>query len=841
MNYGRKGAKRRLKELTAKGRRIRNKLKVLLLTLLLVLFVYATGMAGYTAYGYVVEILEEAPDISEIDATPSGYMSVVYDTDGNITASLVASGSNRVYVTIDEIPLDLQHAFVAIEDERFYEHNGIDLKGIFRAGYVAISSGSLSEGASTITQQLLKNNVFDGWTSETKIEKITRKLQEQYLAVQLEKEVDKDWIMENYLNTINLGQNTLGVQSAATRYFGKDVSELCLSECAVIAAITQNPSKYNPISYPENNRERQQKVLKNMLEQGYITQAEYEEAISDDVYARISENNTTYETDTANVTSYFVDALTEQVIEDLQNELGYTEAQAYKALYSGGLSIYSTQDSTIQAICDEAVNDSSNYAEITSSVSFSYSLTLQLDDGSLENYSEQNMLSWLKEEKGISSLNYSSEEAAEAAVSEYREALVAEGGTVIGESLTYTLQPQASVTIIDQTTGEVKAIVGGRGDKTASKTLNRATDSTMQPGSTFKILTTYAPALELGLINLATTVVDEEITYSSGQVVKNAGGSYRGATTIRQAIISSINVVAIKVSREVTLETCYEYALKFGISTLTESDVVEALPLGGITNGVTNMELTAAYAAIANGGTYNEPILYTQIVDHDGNILIDNTPETHEVISETTAWLLTSAMEDVVSSGTGGRANFSGMSIAGKTGTTNSSRASWFVGFTPYYTCAVWGGYDDNSQLSSTNFTKYLWKSIMSTLHEGLTDTGFPMPSGISTYTICSDTGLLAGEDCVNTHTDYAAGSNVLTEVCEGHDVVDICTASGLLATPYCPEDEVETQVFLKEVEDEEEAAPTEYCTLHEAPEEEEETASPQEETATAVETETAE
>ncbi len=824
MNYGRKSAKHKQRQLKPVWRRVGNKFKVLLLLLLLIAAIGGAGYGGFTGYQYIMGILEEAPDISEIDATPTGYMTVVYDSEGNITAQLVASGSNRVYVTIDEIPLDLQHAFVAIEDERFYEHNGIDLKGIFRAAAVAVSSGSLSEGASTITQQLLKNNVFDGWTSETKIESITRKLQEQYLAVQLEKQVDKDWIMENYLNTINLGQNTLGVQAASMRYFGKDVSELTLSECAVIAAITQNPTKYNPISHPEDNQERQQKVLKNMKDQGYITQAEYEEALADDVYSRISENNESYESETTNVTTYFVDALTEQVLEDLQEKLDYTEAEAYKALYSGGLSIYSTQDPEIQEICDEEVNNASNY-DITSTVSFSYALSVQLDDGTVENYSEQTMLTWLKAEKGKSSLNYSSEEAAESAISEYRESILLDGGTILGESLTYTIQPQTSLTIIDQSTGEVKAIVGGRGEKTASKTLNRATDSTMQPGSTFKIITTYAPALEMGLISLGTTLVDEPITYASGKTVSNAGGSYRGSTTIRQAIISSINVIAIKVSREVSLETCYAYAEKFGITTLTDEDLVEALPLGGITDGVTNLELTAAYATIANGGVYTEPILYTKIVDHDGNILLDNTPETHRVISETTAWLLTDAMEDVVSSGTGARANFSGMSIAGKTGTTSSSRASWFVGYTPYYTCAVWGGYDDNSELESTNFTKYLWKSVMSRVHEGLEDIGFPMPSGISTCTICTESGLLAGSSCTSTKTEYVADENRPTETCDAHVTVEICTESGLLAGAYCPSDTVEKKTYLKSStdEDEDSEVPTETCNIHTEPEVEEE------------------
>ena len=272
MNYGKKNAAKIKWQLTSRGTVMRRKVKSLTLLIILLCFVLVLGYGGYRGYQYVEQIIAEAPDINEIDATPSGYMSTVLDAKGNVTAQLVGTGSNRVYVTLDEIPEELQKAFVAIEDERFYDHNGIDLRGIVRAGIKGVTTGHFSEGASTITQQLLKNNVFDGWTTENSSQRVKRKLQEQYLALQLEKKVSKDWIMENYLNTINLGQNTLGVQAASRRYFGKDVSELNLSECAVIAGITQNPSKYNPISHPEDNAVRREKVLTNMRDQGYILQ-----------------------------------------------------------------------------------------------------------------------------------------------------------------------------------------------------------------------------------------------------------------------------------------------------------------------------------------------------------------------------------------------------------------------------------------------------------------------------------------------------------------------------------------------------------------------------------------
>ena len=343
MNYGKNATKRRVQKVDKKSTKVRHKFGVFFWKFILIL-VIIIGVVGISSgVGIMKGIIDSAPDISAIDVTPTGYSTTVLASDGSEISTLVASGANRKYVTIDEIPVYLQDAFVAIEDERFYEHNGIDLQGILRAGVTGIANGfHFSQGASTITQQLIKNNVLTTWTSETSfIEKLQRKIQEQYLAIELEKKVDdKKWILENYMNSINLGANTLGVQAASERYFGKDVSELTLSESAVIAGITQNPSKYNPITHPEENTKRRKKVLDNMLEQGYINQSEYDEAMEDDVYSRISEHNS----DTSDsVNSYFVDALIDDVFDDLVDN-GYSETEAYKMIYQGGLTICSTQD-----------------------------------------------------------------------------------------------------------------------------------------------------------------------------------------------------------------------------------------------------------------------------------------------------------------------------------------------------------------------------------------------------------------------------------------------------------------------------------------------------------------
>lgn len=801
MNYGKKRTRKREQELVSKSTMIRKKFNVIFCKALLICFFAVVIVGGCSVFGVISGIIASAPTIDDIDATPTGYLTTVLDVNGNETATLVASGSNRKYATIDEIPIDLQHAFVAIEDARFYDHNGIDLKGIIRAGITGITSGHFSQGASTITQQLLKNTVFTEWTSEESLaDKFERKFQEQYLALQLEKVVDKDWILENYLNAINLGQNTLGVAVASERYFGKDVSELNLSECAVLAAITQSPSYYNPISHPDHNAERRLKVLNHMLDQEYITQDEYDAAIADNVYDRIQLVNV--ESEDANVNSYFVDELTDQAIQDLIERLGYTETQAYKALYQGGLTIESTQDPVIQAICDEEINNLENYPT-EPKISFSYRVSIQSPDGTVSNYSEQTMLSYYQSSNKNYNINFASEEEASAAIEQYKADIMNEGDTILegSETLTYTLQPQAALTIIDQSTGEVKAIVGGRGDKTANKTLNRASDTTRQPGSTFKIIAAYAPALDAGGKTLADVQDDAPYNYGTGQggSVSNYDNRYRGFTTLREAITDSINIVTVKTLAEIGPSLGYDYIRNFGFTTVgIDESGNETLALGGLTNGVTNLELTAAYATIANGGTYIKPKFYTRILDHDGNVLIDNTsPETHTVLKETTAWLLTDAMKDVMTQGTGTPAYFgSSMAQAGKSGTTTKNRDCLFAGYTPYYTCVVWGGYDDNApeKGGQTSYPKKIWKAVMSRIHEDLPYEDFTKPEGIVTASVCKESGKLAIDGvCTNdprgnaVYTEYFAEGSQPTEYCDHHILANICAESGQLAGSNCP------------------------------------------------------
>ncbi len=740
-----------------------------LLRMLFFLFLAAFAVSGGFLYGAWQGLIADAPEVDRISISPSGYATYIFDAAGNQMQKLTSYDSNRTAVSLRHVPEDLQHAVVAIEDERFYLHHGIDPKGLLRAAATAVSSGFRStQGASTITQQLLKNNVFTDWTEESSLaDRVRRKVQEQYLAVKLEEKLkDKDLILENYLNTINMGAGTYGVQAAAKTYFNKDVWELNLSECAVIAGITQNPGKYNPIRHPEENAGRRERVLRKMLELGYITEAELQEALADDVYTRIAEAQTEHARQ-EEAYSWFVDELTAQVVEDLMKQKGYSSVQAYQLLYSGGLRIYTTQDRAMQAICDEEYKNPDNFPEEIRYY-LDWALSVQHEDGQTENYSREMLQQYFRTAYPGGAdpefdLLFESEAEAGSCIDLYKKAVMKPGDVIIAERTDYMPQPQSSLVVMDQKTGYVKALVGGRGEKNASLTLNRATGTFRQPGSTFKILSTYAAALDSGAKNLGSCLEDAPYQYATGEEVHNADNSFRGWVTIRDAIADSINIPAVRLLTQITPARGYQQLLKFGITSLDpDRDVVQPLALGGISRGVTNLELTAAYAAIANGGLYTRPIFYTRILNQQGEVIIDNTPETRRAVTEETAYLLTDAMTDVVKRGTGkALALDSGMPVAGKTGTTSNYNDVWFVGYTPWYTMGVWAGFDNNEKLPETGtyreYHKTLWKRIMTRLCEDRPLASFEKPSTVVRATCCGLSGQLPSAACAHVSTDLVS------------------------------------------------------------------------------------
>lgn len=703
--------------------------------------------------GFVLFQIVQAPNLTEADAAPEGYLSTILDKDENLVNTLYVTESNRIYVALENIPKDLQDAFVAIEDARFYEHHGIDLKGIVRAFGVGLKKGEFSQGASTITQQLLKNNVFTDWMSEeTFYDRLCRKIQEQYLAVCLEQKYSKEWILENYLNTINLGGGTRGVQVASKYYFGKDVSNLTLAESTLLAGITKNPSRYNPLKNPEKSIERQELVLDAMLAQGMISQQEYDQVILENVIGNLKNHE---ENSGLPVFSWYEDALLQQIVRDLTATYRYNEDEAWNLIYSGGLTIYSAMDRELQEMCETQATDSKWYSD----------------------------------------------------------------------------DQEISLVITDVSTGAVRAIVGSSKAKEESLSYNRATDAIRQPGSTIKVVGEYAAAIDKGMITLGDVIDDAPYTYSNGTALHNSYGSYKGMMTIREAITTSSNVVALKTYQMVGERTVFEYLDKFGISTLSEEDKNEAISIGGTYNGVTNLEMTAAYNAIANDGKYIHPYFYTKVLNCDGEVLLENPLNFEQVIDKTSAQLLTNAMKDVIAKGTGQAAAVSGVELAGKSGTTNKKKDLWFVGYSADYTCGIWGGYDDNSPQNDSTYVKKLWKAVMTEAHKGKSKTTLEDNTNLNSTIICKKCGKLALEDVCEdtlqgnmTQKEYFVSGTEPKTFCDCHVKLTICEESNRKAGIYCPSEAKTASVYLKSgtkgTEDVQYVVPEnaeESCTVHKA------------------------
>ncbi len=782
------------------------------------------ALAGI-ALGTFMGMLDGVPEVSLDSLAITRQTSKIVDQEGNLITE-IKSAEQRTSIPIEEMPQDLLDAVVAIEDARFYTHNGIDLEGILRAGVANLAAGGTSEGGSTLTQQMIKKMVL------TSDQTWKRKIQEWYLALELEyqlnqeygKERTKELILESYLNYNFLGNNAYGVEAAAERYFGKHAQDMNLAECALIAGLFNAPSAYDPTVNEDNmSRERQVQVLDAMLKEEFITQAEYDAALADDVFVRVAEWNSHYEDSQNEVMySYFVDSVIKQVEDDLQEYLNCTELEAYNTLYYGGLTIHITQDERIQGIIDEVFADPDNLQADTY-YELDYRLTVfdEKDPNITENF-------------GTYGLFYT-EEDAEAAAAEFRSAYVTEDmvkNVDYVESITVTEEPQYSMTVIDQHTGYVVGLCGGRGEKQSNMGINRAIDSTRQPGSTFKVLASYAAALDVGGFGCGSSMDDAPMVWGDWSP-NNYYAGYDGYMTMRDGIRDSLNIVTARFMREVGVEICFDYMESFGITSLRreadengQTDMVGSLCLGS--GSVSNIELCGAYATIANAGEYIEPILYTHITDMEGDVLYQKEQETHRTLKETTAFMLCDMMRDVVTSGTGTACNFDWeMAIAGKTGTTDDSNDFAFVGFTPYYTCAIQSGFDyvtypvtyydsvgnsldpNGASMLDSGAHKELWAEVMEQIHEPLEyeDEFFEQPEGLTMISICKDSGKLPGQYCSQDARgnrisyDWIEAGNGPSGVCDHHVPVTVCKESGKIATKYCPA--TETKVFITRTDEE--------------------------------------
>ena len=660
--------------------------------------------------------------------------STIYYTDKTtgqpVELQALHGSENRVWVPYDEIPQTLIDATVAIEDKRFWEHNGVDW-GRTAYGVLSMFTGRDIQGGSTITQQLIKN-----MTQENEVT-VKRKIQEIFRALELDKNYDKRIILEYYLNYIYFGKDCYGVATAAEYYFGKELSELDLAESAVLISITNNPSLYNPYIRPENNYYRASNVLYQMLDQGKISQSEYDAAMArlEDIPSMLAtqgdeETGQNEETTSDNIYPWYVEAVIDDVIADLMDEYGYTQDAASDVLYFGGLSIYTCMDPDIQAVVDEVYSTQESMPLVSNS----------------------------------------------------------------GQNL------QSAIVIID-TEGNVVALAGALGEKTTNLGYNMATDAHRQPGSSIKMLSAYAPAIDMGLITPYSVFEDTPVMSLSGNAwPSNSYGYYTGRMTVYDAVEISSNPVAARVVQMLTPEVSFNALQeRFGISseslvaTGDNNDLgLAQLGLGGLTKGVTPMEMAAAYSTFPRGGVYIEPKTYTQVLDNENKVVLDNTGATgEEVIKDTTAWYVNYMLENVVNSGTGTDARISGMTVAGKTGSTDSNNDRWFVGYTPYYTAAVWTGYKNPERIyTSGNPAAKLWKMVMSQVHEGLEDKDFVQPSQSPIQkSYCLDSGMVPTEACTTdargsrAATGFFFPGDVPTQSCDLHQTVEVCKDSPILGS----------------------------------------------------------
>ena len=671
------------------------------------LMTFVLLLIGAIAVGvYCYSIYKTALTMS-LESFDADLTTIIYATDSKTgeetEVEYLFADENRIWAPLDEIPQDIQDAFVAVEDERFWTHPGVDFKRTFLAFVNTVIRYRDTFGGSTITQQLIKN------VTQEKETKISRKVTEIFRALALEKNYSKEVILEYYLNTIYLSQRCNGVTTAARVYFDKDLDELTLAECASIAGITQYPSRYDPFLNPEANKEKQEIVLAKMLENDLISQEEYDSAVAEELHF------STNRSPVSGSRSYFADQLFDDVLKDLQKEAGFTAAMAEKMLYNGGLKIYSTINPSIQNIAEKYYENVDNFPASP------------------------------KEDNPY----------------------------------------QSAIAIIDNESGALVGIIGGIGEKTGNRVLNRATQTTRQPGSSIKPLAVYAPALEYGTIHSSSVVSDTPVTIGSWSP-RNSYSGFLGDIPVSLAVAKSSNLAAVNLCQTLGVENSYNFLKnKLGITTLVERRVesngsissdlnLSSLSLGGMTDGVHVSEMAAAYATFANEGVYTAPYTYTKVCDSSGQVLLEKRPKRNVAMSETTVYLMTNLLKGVVNGGTGGGAGFYGWEVAGKTGTTDSLKDRWFAGYTPRYTAVVWFGNDDPAPLPGSigNPCITIFRNVMGEIHKNLSMQSFKRPNGLVSAETCTVSGFLATDACRNDPegtkavNTYFAKSNVPEDPC---------------------------------------------------------------------------
>ena len=658
-----------------------------------------------------------------------------------LTEEELYGGYRCKYVSFDRIPDDLKNAFISIEDKRFKSHNGVDWFRTFTAGINYYLKFSDSYGGSTITQQLIKNVTDEDDYS------FQRKVQEIFWALDLETKMDKNEILGLYLNIINLSQGCYGVGAASEYYFSKDVSELTLSECACIAAITNSPTYYDPLRNPENNDRRRVLILTQMYEMGYISEEEYLAAREEGITLNVAQG-----ADTAKINSWYVDMVAEDVINDLMSEYGYSRSMASLVVYTGGLKIYTVMDKEIQSTLEQYYNDTSHFS-----------------------------------------------------------------GKVGAEI------PQSSMIVIDSKTGDILGVAGAVGKKQGNRIQNYATYTVRPAGSVIKPLSTYAPALEQGIINWSAVYDDTPVNFgnynldpSKGKLVepvpwpKNSNGVYRGLTNINYAIEHSVNTVTLKVLEDLGLDASFDFLynklnMKSLISskTLSDGSVISdkdyaALALGQFNYGVTVREVSAAYSIFANDGIYNDYRSYLKVTDASGETILENGYHGEIVISEENADIMTLMLKNVVKNGTATDVTLQkNVECAGKTGTTQNKYDTWYIGYTPEYITGVWFGYEYPKALTDFSGNKCIgiWNDVMTELYQDgkIQKKSFDISENIEQREYCVDSGKVVTSACKidprgnRTEKGYFVKGSFDNSPCDRHLAVDYDTVSGGVVIGECP------------------------------------------------------
>lgn len=684
--------------------------KILLITLLLFLIFLIVYCIAYVHGSSVINL----DDYKSNQAQTSILYAKNSKSGEYEEISTLHGEQNRIWVDLDDIPKDLQNSFICLEDKRFYSHHGVD----WVRTIAAVVKYHGKQGGSTLTQQLIKN-----LTEENQVT-VSRKFKEILSALNMERNYSKEEILEAYLNTIPLGQGCYGVQTAAKTYFGKDLSELNTAECATLASITQAPTKYNPLLHPDNNKERQELCLKDMLDEGAITEKEYKEALnykmvytnSDDYVA--SDDDDTDDTEDTAINSYYVDYVIDTVVDDLMEKYNYTESEATQMVYSGGLRIYTTENESVQKAAEYVYENRTVFPS-------EYSRT---EDGA--NNTKKKV--------------------------------------------------QSAITVMDYS-GNVVAMVGGAGKKTINRGLNRATDAVRSPGSSIKPLSVYAPAMEKNLITYSSPIQNYALTINGKLWPQNyAGdkGTENTYVTTQYAVAHSLNTCAARTASLLGTSTCMKYLQKaFHITTLVTSGAntdnnLSSMAVGGMSNGVTTLEMCAAYCTFGNGGVYYSPTCYTKVTNYKGTktyLSNDENRKGEQAISSTTAGIMNRVMQTVVTEGTGSGCGVTGFTSYMKTGTTSDTKDKWACGGTPYYCAAVWYGYDKQEEMPTTSYNPAarVWSAVMNRAHSGLSSKQFTYDDDIVARSYCTQSGLLAGDKCSSTKVGYYDKNN-LPDTCDG-------------------------------------------------------------------------